>query len=106
MAEFTTAATLAGEAVAYRVLVSLMEKPDVYQINVYRQLGIYTATITFMATPLVAVDPGESVGLAIFEAGPWQSGRTITAHGEDLFHALVELNSMYDERQAEADVGT
>ena len=101
---FTSAKTLADEAMALRVLDELIKRPDVYQINSFKQLTKYCITITFKQDlqPVTVQSSGlleRRFGSATSKTQP---GRTLSCWGTTLVEAIVELSNEYDNRARQA----
>jgi len=95
---FTTAATLSEQASGHRLLCTLLQQDNVYQVNTFKQLNKYCATLTLKQEQRHGL---AALGLAQSITEP---GKTVSAWSASLYGALAELVKQYDELQVR-DVG-
>jgi hypothetical protein len=96
-----SAAELGDQAHGFRLLNALLGQDDVYQVNVYRQLQHYTATITFKQHHDVPTRHEEGLAaIGIGNRGTQQHiarDRTMSSHADTLYKAVRGLVASYDQ---------
>jgi hypothetical protein len=104
----STTDELADQARAFWILTVLIGRSDVWQVNIYQQMHTYTCTITL--APKIVYRAEQLRGLAgigfplkeIPQSAQVMSAdeerRTITAHGDCLFDAVMLAQHEYDDR--------